>query len=493
MNRLDRTLHILTYTLLGLPAILFFWGWLRWYIALPASTALIAGLILAVKRTSFISDKEFKARLLPKGRWTFIVLSAFILLAWLLLSGISGTAYQNWDFHGRNAVMHDLIDFSWPVRYDMLSQGAPADGALVYYFAFFLPAALVGKVLGFPAASWALCIYIALCLAAILLLLVRHTKCNPLLITMLLALWSGLDIVGYLLFWGTPPSVTTHMEWWAGSGIFQYSSMTTQLFWVFNQSVPAWLATALMLNTEKRGNLGLILALAIPSAPFPAVGLLPFIIYRCVFKYGRTLKTWFLHLKEALSFQSVLAALPILIVFGSFFTINNSLGSRSGILFSMDYFRWEFMLNYGVFLLLEFGLYGLILWPENRRNKEFYIAIAMLCILPFFVVGISSDLMMRASIPALLILVSLTAIRLQSAFRKGKRWVATGLVCLLLVGAVTPFTEIARSVVYTSQGYTVADEWKTFSDYQAYLENAHAANFVCMEPEKSFFFKYLAK
>jgi hypothetical protein len=198
-------------------------------------------------------------------------------------------------------------------------------------------------------------------------------------------------------------------------------------------------------------------------------------------------------LKEALSLQSVLAALPILIVFGSFFTINNSLGSRSGILFSMDYFRWEFMLNYGVFLLLEFGLYGLILWPENRRNKEFYIAIAMLCILPFFVVGISSDLMMRASIPALLILVSLTAIRLQSAFRKGKRWVATGLVCLLLVGAVTPFTEIARSVIYTSQGYTVADEWKTFSDYQAYLENAHAANFVCMEPEKSFFFKYLAK
>ena len=57
-----------------------------------------------------------------------------------------------------------------------------------------------------------------------------------------IVLFSGCDIIGNLLrvphfipHW----DITQHLEWWAGR--YQYSSMTTQLFWVPNHALGGWL------------------------------------------------------------------------------------------------------------------------------------------------------------------------------------------------------------------------------------------------------------
>jgi len=51
------------------------------------------------------------------------------MFAWTVFSGLGGAFPQKNDLHWRNAILHDLLNYSWPVRY--------ADGsALTYYLAF---------------------------------------------------------------------------------------------------------------------------------------------------------------------------------------------------------------------------------------------------------------------------------------------------------------------------------------------------------------------
>ena len=50
-----------------------------------------------------------------------------------------------------------------------------------------------------------------------------------------------MDVLGYYMTGIDMKTVlqTTYLEWWTD---FQFSGFTTQLFWVFNQAIPAWVA-----------------------------------------------------------------------------------------------------------------------------------------------------------------------------------------------------------------------------------------------------------
>ena len=58
----------------------------------------------------------------------------------------------------------------------------------------------------------------------------------------------------------------THID--TANGMFCMSTFVTQLFWVFNQSLPAWLITMLLVNDKSYENLGLMIALLLPLHPF---------------------------------------------------------------------------------------------------------------------------------------------------------------------------------------------------------------------------------
>ena len=70
-----------------------------------------------------------------------------------------------------------------------------------------------------------------------------------------------------------------HIEWW--SNAFQYSSMTTQLFWVPNHCLPAWIATALLYRHWQREEFfpaAFLSAALLPAwTPFAALGFAPFL------------------------------------------------------------------------------------------------------------------------------------------------------------------------------------------------------------------------
>src|SRR6266545_7483244 len=225
-------LYRISYLYLLLPFILFCMGWLRLAIALP-----VVGLMLGVlwKLWNIESPESLDFGV------SYTIFPAIILTGlWVFLSGVGGYAFQNWDHHWRNAVFRDLITNDWPVVYSLPEHGPIK--MLVYYVGYWLPAAIAGKLFGWKFANLILFLWTWLGVLLMVLQLSIKLKASLLKTMFLLVAFSGMDALGVILFAKEYPTLwppVQHLEIWAGN--LQYSSFTTQLFWVFNQSVPAWL------------------------------------------------------------------------------------------------------------------------------------------------------------------------------------------------------------------------------------------------------------
>jgi hypothetical protein len=96
---------------------------------------------------------------------------------------------------------------------------------------------------------------------------------------------------------------------------------------------------------------------------------------------------------------------------------------------------------------------------------------------------------MRVSIPPLIILMTYV---LRYLFDGHHRVVKLLLTLIFVIGSITPFNEIYRSVIVTSCYYSdrLADHVQTLSSFQLMKD---VGPFVAIDPERSFFFKYLGK
>lgn len=223
-----KTLHRITILYLVLPFIIFCMGWLRLSFAIPAVIIILFALWQLLKNSPILT---FDFPLSTRTAAFSLLLTAL----WVLLSGVGGYAFQNWDHHWRNAVLHDLIHYDWPVFYSTPESGPVK--MLVYYVGYWLPSALIGKLLGWQAANFFLYLWTWLGVTLVALHLGSALKTSPTKVILLLIFFSGMDVLGTLFLSPEYPTLfpaVTHLEIWNGS--LQYSSFTTQLFWVFNQA-----------------------------------------------------------------------------------------------------------------------------------------------------------------------------------------------------------------------------------------------------------------
>jgi hypothetical protein len=116
---------------------------------------------------------------------------------------------------------------------------------------------------------------------------------------------------------------------------------------------------------------------------------------------------------------------------------------------------------YLLFVFIEFLALALLLWGRTRQvGADFVLAVAVLLSLPFVFFGPSNDLLLRASVPPLLILLGYT-LRLfspESTATHGYPWV---IIFVLLVGAPTPFHDMWRAATWpvrpSNYGMTLLD------------------------------------
>ena len=151
---IDKVLLFTGILYLVIPIIIQLYFWFNRIISIPLIILLLVATYLVMKRLKPLEANEYRKIFDKKKLLIFII----FLLGINVLSGAGAIFQQNWDYHGRNAIFRDLIENEWPVRYDYSnleyeSQKFGDSAFLNYYFAYWLPGALVGKVANFKVAS----------------------------------------------------------------------------------------------------------------------------------------------------------------------------------------------------------------------------------------------------------------------------------------------------------------------------------------------------
>lgn len=448
-------LLLLSFLYLALPACLFAFGWLNTGAALCINVLLIYVGATAWKQLQLSDVSASVRRLFETQHVPFA-----ILLLWCSLSGTGGIGFQNTDYAASNALLKDLIENSWPLRMQN-------DTPLVYYVVYYLPAALIGKFLGWQIANLVLFTWTYLGLLLIWSLLsiaVRIDQLSPgrkLLAALMFVFFGGMDYFGALLNYG--PETTqlgTHLEWWASIG--QFSSNTTLLFWVPQHVLAPWLTTSALLLVLKRGSgaelIWCLTALSFLWSPMASLGLLPFLTILSV----KTLMTR--------QYSSTLTV--------SNFFIGPAIAALAALFYSSNSFQfpthWQlnntgFTRNYLLLFALETLAVALPFFSQHLKAKVFlnqinlppplkltgmektlgWSAVLILLLLPAYKFGIMNDLCMRASIPALFILFAFWLRVLRREFTNQYIPVTVTLVCLLL-GSGSALSEIYRSLTQYS-------------------------------------------
>ena len=490
-------LKIVSVLTLLIPVFIFLFSFLRWYIGIPFCICLLISFLCYAKKTIKTAgcstifghrDNDFSISLFS------LVCCIAVAAAWAILSGIGGRFSQSMDFHGRNAIYHDLLNHSWPVYFE------DPEGSLTYFIGFWLLPAVGAKMLAslfgthllWKFANGLLLIqtvwYLSLIFILMLSLFDRHS--HVICILLLFVFFSGMD--GLMCF--LQNNWTDHLEQWAVD--WQYSSMTTCLFWVFNQAVPAWLVVLLLLHSIEENWSFIIYGTALVIfAPLPLIGIFVFCavffiihFYKCSGKSARLDL-----IRETFTPGNLLAVLSVIPVL-LYLTSNNSVSSRPFHveLFSYKYTIWELLRAHLIFGLVEWGAFALAMLPEYRKDPLFITTCLSLMVIPWFKIGgYNNDFVMRSSIPALTVLSVYCTRYLLSVSEIKHKSRALFLAGFLAIGLFTPMTEFKRGIdsyVENKMRPFIRDEYKTvLSEY------ADTNNFVCQDLDNSLFYQYFAK
>lgn len=508
-----------------IPIIIFFFGWLSFLWAAVFSALLLAAGFFFVKSSGKRDGERTQAVISVK----MLIIIGAIALLWCFLAGQGGFFHQSNDHAIRNAIFRDLIKKPWPVVYE-------EDMLLSYYIAHWMPPALLGKLFymatgsaaaGYGAGNIFLLIWssIGVYLALLLVVVLTYSKKNPhpLAAVLLFIFFSGLDIIG--TFVTGINNHGNHYERWAYFA--QFSSVTTCLFWVYNQTIVIWLVTLCILNERSVKNFAFLGLLALPFGPFPFIGIVIICLIKAAVMSVRLIKkgkAW-TALRNIFSPQNVLSCAAVLPVYYLYY-FSNAIMSNEAV-YSGEQIDVSFRVNnilaetaaggnikdivlmvlfYLLFFMLEAGFYiaAIIVYGKLKGKKTdlaFIAVMAVLLFIPMFRLGAGSDFSMRVSIPPLLYIAVgfiksfAESIPLRGEFKsldefvRKKPWFLAASV-IFFIGSMTACTEFYREIYYTAtNAETAVDYYQTESLEELKEKN----NFTAGNYKDSNFYKYICK
>lgn len=532
-------LRIAACTYVGLPLLIFLGGFLKWYFAIPSIAALLYVYYRAIAVHNVEAQHDHKTVIKPS---TLICVFAFTLI-WTFLGGMNGYWFQTSDWNCRNAIYFDLIEFEWPVIYEQTG------GALSYYIGHWLPPAFLAKLVSLITGSfrWGrvfgrmfLWGWSSLGLAIVILLLFHYLKVSGRLRRFFAVLvfvgFSGLDVFGAIYtkrIYGLMSPPLMHLEWWHPQ--YQFTSITADVYWVFNQTIVPWIVILCFMMEEDARNYVFYGVACLLCGPFALIGIAVCMLikaaYYCAARLlsGRRRGMW----KNVFSLSNIVMALFVFPFAAAYILTNNAVkvqtsavvgavANTAGIavasaegaaaaaqtvesvmpqqgFFSMQSWNMDLF----IFLLLEVGLYLALVFLDRKKDPVFYAIILISILAPHFQIGMSNDFCLRVSIPVVFILMLYVSDFLQKHFtlqpkaykqigskRFIRQIIAYALVICFRIGLVTPIVEVYRGFYQVQDKGTIRLEDMsigTFADKEVPI------NFGCDNPEETFFFKYLAK
>ncbi|MFH1921857.1 MAG: hypothetical protein ABIP48_18480 [Planctomycetota bacterium] len=469
------TLLVVSCVYLVVPYLIFLLGWLRWWLAVPMAALLVVASHCAVRKVPWF-DRSADADCDGAGfDWRGLVSLVGVALLLSFLSGAGGYGAQDSDHPKHNAVFKCLIEEPWPPTVSSPQGRFP----LVYYTAWYLPASLVGKVVGWEGANHFLQFWTALGLVLSLLWFCLASRRVKWIVLGVFVCFSGLDIVGatavrLLEFVGRPGfdwaafdwrSIdwsslrwwNWQIRWWDMAGLRNYSSNMALLFFVPHQALSGWILTGIVMHLVGRESDGarktllFFVALSCLWAPFVTLGFAPLVIFDLWAGRRSLVQTVRAYLSLPNFAGLVIFGLMALYFLARFSELpfEDAPGARFAFWAPPGASALGFLAGLLVFFCLEVGILAWAVaridpFDDGRSKGLFVAALAFLFLLPFFRYGGVNDLVMRASIPSLFVLAVFVARAiLRQGADRGKKWV---LIVVLALGAANPFAEVYRHV-----------------------------------------------
>lgn len=412
---------------LTLPLYIYFAGWLKPTYSLIAITIISLGLFHA---TSPISNIKISLKQAINTPNSVIIFTA---VTWSIFGGAGHLFFANPDWPIRDAVLRDLTVGDWPPSYGEING---YDLILRAPLGYYLPASLIGKLVGLNLADTLLWLWTVCGLIIFFKLLPQsENKTKNFISLVVIIIFSGMDIIGWLKVQPYIPVLGSHLEWWAG--LFQYSSNTTQIFWVPNHALPGWIAIALFYRHKNTPGfsrtLPFICAILPLWSPFAAIGFVPFVLTYIAHKTQA---------KELFKFNNLWAPTITLAIYSPYLLLDmqtiplesTAEGTNTPL---------QFFIHYGFFLTIEFFILSLLIYDKSDRTL-LLTCLATLSLLPFLHFGPGNDIVMRGGIPALMLICIMTVHYILEVRKFNFRILL--LVLTLLVGAITPLQEFYRAL-----------------------------------------------
>lgn len=497
-KKIDKVILSSTYIFLSIPIVIHLIFWFKWYISFPATAALLVGIAWLIKNINYKTLSEYK------NIFNIRTLSiSFLILFFVnLLSGAGGLMFQNWDYHSRNALLHDLVEKQWPVKYDLSNQPeetkiiGSSNGLLSYYFAWFLPSAALGKIThSFSIASLGIFIWNLIGINLIFYLIFRKFNKSKISYLFIVFAISGLDILisAIINLLNNSTSIFPEIPKYIDTSVITFSmhGFFTHLFWVFNQSIPAWIICLLFINNPRYSSMGILFSMMAIYAPLPAIGL--FILFILFIFAGVNFNSYINSnrikiLFSIKNFLPIVFMAPIAMIF-----LQNS--SRFGFIFNRPYgFSVnELLMQYFLYLTFEIGIFLLFI---NKNNKNKIIALFLvLAIMPLFYIGVGYDFGNRATIPVF-IFMTIEAIRsIEQKHTNIRKYLITSAIAL---SSITGIYEIYRTILFTYKAggnhhRYFSDTYKTFDNFSNKECVVFINNFIAKDSSDSFLNKYILR
>lgn len=458
-----RVLYTVSMLYLWLPLAIFLVGWTYWWIAvLP----LLLGLWVSVAPFRHVGGSVNFA-----SAWKEILI-AFLVLFWTANAGIGGLMWQDpVDHIFRNAVFNDLVSNPWPV----ITGGQ----MLNYYFGFWLPAAVAAKLFNsIELGNICQLLYAASGIWLGLRMMYERIGSVTLSTLLVLILFSGFDSMGVAIYSNFFPDMhfTIYKSLWGYSPAGFTAPNMALMGFIFNQYIPSFLATMMMLTRPCKGYAPAVLALMAISSPIAAFSLLPLVVWMLYKEMSESqgLSSKMCVLFSPLNIASVIIVIPV----AAFLSLNNAAGhvgwypAGEGPVVIQ---RIKMIVHILIIITLQMVVWMPVLWKRIGRMPEFWLLFIPSAIAFFIQVGYSADFgsRMQMAVQTLLTLeVAIFVNRWKSHTRRLRRaFVVVSLLCLVSTG-----WEVARRVYF---GSTVpVEEWRSCQLPNVFVENRCTANFT---------------
>ena len=406
---------------LSIPIFLFLFTFLSTPFIISSSLAL-ASLIFYLYRLQLEHDSFLSLRLFRKY-WPLLLVS--FIISYISLS----YPFESNDWKKHFAFFNILRENSWPPIFYFDKQ----TWFLRHHLAFYLVPSLFTKIFGQYFLITAAIVWTTIGLF-ITMSLAFHSvqRASHLFIAALVFfLFSGLDIISVTIFY---PGY--NMELYQGwlqwrYGIGQISSNLFNITWVPTHTIGGCLGACLFFYNRRLAVQYVVMIISIVTlwTPFCALGLLPIATWS-IFKEG-----W----RKALTIQNILVA-PLLAIPIALYATQGA--GDIPFMFAWQHPEFSFV-SLIIFYLSEFLLILAAFWYLRKKDRDLIIVLgsflSLICLIRW---GVYSDLVTRASMPAICIM----SIMMFKSLFENKGWRRKLLVVYLLIGAIPVVAAFAKGV-----------------------------------------------